>query len=113
MMNISTIQLSGCYTQTINIPSASRILSIIRRDIHEVIVYTLIYEYDSFNNYTYSDYDILFNDINNIFSVDERYKYINTVEGYPVNNDYYIVHAKRILTDSEKRELKIDHLLNN
>jgi len=112
---INTIELSGAYTQTVKLPENSKILDVVRRVLYGVCAYTLVYEYeyDSLNPYPINnkDYEINFNDFGYESFLDKSYEYLTSVEDESGVN-HYIVHTKRILTKADKRELKIDHLLN-
>lgn len=109
-IHTNSIDLPGDYSQIINLPKNSKILDLVRRNVHGYCKYTLIYQYDN-SGYESSEYEILFNVIHYEYSLDRSYNYLTTIQNGYDESSYSIVFWKRVLTDYEKRELKIDHLL--
>lgn len=107
---INTIELSGDYTQIIDLPKNSKILDLVRRNVQGICSYTLVYEYDGSDYPTYQ-YEITFNSTDYSFQLDKTYNYLTTVQHGYDESCYGIVHWRIVLTDADKRELKIDHLL--
>lgn len=111
---INTVELSGAYTQKLMLPDTTKMLDVVRRGLHGVCAYTLVYEYeyDSLHPYNIDrEYEIVFNSFGYETVLDKSYEYLTSVadeSGF----SHYMVHGKRILTEADKRELKIDHLLS-
>jgi hypothetical protein len=107
---VNTVELSGTYTQTITLPKNSILIDLVRRNVQGYCSYTLVYQHD-FAEFQTSEYDIIFNATGTEFTLDAPANYLTTIqEGYD-ESCFSIVHWRRVLTDAEKRELKIDHLL--
>ncbi len=107
---IRTLEITSDYNQILNLPSNSILLDLLHRGVQGHESLTLVYQtVDAYTNST-SEYELTFNPIGYDFQLDKSFKYLATVkESY--GESHYIVHWRRILSDIEKRELKIDHLL--
>lgn len=109
-ISVNSVELIGSYTHEITLPSNAKILDLIRRNVQGFSIYTLVYQYDN-SSYNLSQYEILFKTTGYIFQVDRSYNYLATVQQGYDEAEFSIVYWRKILTDSEKRELKIEHLL--
>ena len=109
-IKIDTIELNGDYTQEISLPKNSKIIDLVRRNIQGMCSYTLIYQYDGLD-YPTSQYQVVFNSTGYSFELDRTYNYLTTVQQGYDESQHSIVYWRILLTDAEKRELKIDHLL--
>lgn len=109
-IQINTTELSGDYTQIVTLPRNSKILDLVRRNVQGYCSYTLVYEYES-AEYNTSQFEIVFNGTGYEFEMDKSYRYLATVQHGYDESAHSIVHWRVMLTDAEKRELKIDHLL--
>lgn len=112
---INSIVLNNRYTQIIDLPSDSIILDIVKIDKMGYSIYKLLYKHASLSS-NLSRYNIQFINIDMSYSLSSSYNYLGTI----TENDYstgsylntFSVFWNRILSDVEKREMKLEYLID-
>ena len=105
---ISTIQLTGLFSQTLdNLPSNIKILDIIINNVNNYNYYSILYEYDTTDVWFPSSYEMYIIDIGvDNSSIDKAYVYVKTI-------GYDIIFIKKIISQEEARDMNINIILGS